>query len=208
MTTPECHTVYANNQGSKNGLCPYYHTYINQSGSLTHQKGKIIQLSCSVKFHFFTPTFIHGIPSTKYMAIISYGVHQHPPPPAHRIPPQIQERLLTAVKAFGVGEATARKLIASPILPVMLNGKTTLSQEHITLTNHDVINYLIRKERAKEFPWGTDFQGVQYLMNQQNLSNPYIRHAELFDNGRFIILCQSPEQSRLLIHFIVLNIDY
>src|SRR5277367_3998072 len=30
---------------------------------------------------------------------------------------------------------TARRLIASPILPIMLNGKTSLTQEHIALTN-------------------------------------------------------------------------
>jgi hypothetical protein len=36
-------------------------------------------------------------------------------------------------------------------------------------------------------------------MNQQNNQDPYIRQAEIFDDKRFIIHCQSKEQSRLLI---------
>ena len=95
----------------------------------------------------------------------------------------------------------------SPILPIMLNGKTSLSQEHVALTNQDVVNHLVRRERAKEFAWGMDFQGVQYLMFRQNDSNPYIRHVELFPDGRFIILCQSSEQSRLLMHSTELHAD-
>jgi hypothetical protein len=67
--------------------------------------------------------------------------------------------------------------------------------------------YLIRKERTKEFPWGTDFQGVQYLMNQQNVSNRYICSAELLEDGRFIVLCQSLEQSRLLTRCTELHAD-
>lgn len=202
-----CYTVLANNQGNKIGLCSHYHQIVDDSGSLTRRRGKIIQLTCGVKFHIFTPTFVNGIPSTRYMAIISYGSHTHPPPPAHRVPTQVKERILKVVKEFGVGEATARKLISSPILPIMLNGKTSLSQEHVALTNQDLVNHLIRKERVKEFPWGTDFQGVQYLMLQQNDSNPYIRHAELFEDGRFIVLCQCPEQSRLLMHCTEIHAD-
>jgi len=79
----------------------------------------------------------------------------------------------------------------------MLNGKMSLNQEHIALTNQYVVNYLKRKEGVKEYPWATDFQGVQYLMKHQSDANSYICHAELFDDGRFIILCQLKEQSRL-----------
>src|SRR5271170_1852150 len=142
---PTCYTVHANKQGPKNGLCSHYHTTVNDAGSIIRRRGQIIQLPCEVKFHIFTPVFNDGIPSTRQMAIISYGTHTHPPPPPYRIPPQVKERLLKVVKEYGVGEATARKLIASPILPIMLNGKSTLSQEHIAMTNQDVVNHLIRK---------------------------------------------------------------
>ena len=206
-SVPVCYTVLANNQGSKDGKCSHYHRIVGDGGSITHRKGQIVQLSCNVKFHIFTPTFSNETPSTRYMAILSYGTHNHPPPPAHRIPIQVKEKILKVIQAFGVGEATARKLIASPILPIMLNGKTNLGSEHVALTNQDVVNYLIRKERAKEYPWGTDYQGVQYLMLQQNPDNPYIRHVELFPDGRFIILCQSPQQSRLLMHSTEIHAD-
>lgn len=203
----QCYAVFSNNQGPKNGLCPFYHYNTDHAGDMSNQRSKIIQLQCHVKFHFFTPVLINDRPSTNHLVIVSYGTHMHPPPPARRVPPQVKERVLKAIQAFGVGEATARKLISSPILPIMLNGRTTLSQEHVSLTNQDVVNYLIRKERLKEYPWGTDFQGVQYLMKQENPDQPYIRQTRLFDNGRFIILLQSREQSRLLMRSTELHAD-
>jgi len=187
-TLPNCYAVYTNNQGPKNGQCPFFHTYL-ESGQLEEKRGQIIQLQCQVKFHFFIPTLVDEAPSTNQMAIISQGIHTHPPPPPHRVPPKVRDRIITLVKEFGVCEATARKLTASPMLSIMLNGKTSLGQEHVALTNQDVVNYLIRKERAKEFPWGTDFQGVQYLMRQQSGPSPYIHWTELF-TVKFKSLCQ------------------
>jgi hypothetical protein len=147
--------VYTNTQGPKNGYCPFYHIGSDDNGIQTRQRGRIIQLPCSVKFHIFTPVFTNDIPSTQHLVIISYGQHTHPPPPAHRIPLQVRDRLVKAIQKFGTDEATARKFISSRMLPIMLKGKTSLSQEHVSLMNQDVLNYLIRKERAKEFPWGT-----------------------------------------------------
>jgi hypothetical protein len=82
------------------------------------------------------------------------------------------------------------------MLPVLLDGKTALSSEHISLTNMDAINHLIRKERLREYPNGTDILGVQHLMTMR-LTNPYIRQAIQLDDGYFVVLCQSVEQSRL-----------
>ena len=103
-----------------------------------------------MKFHFFTPFLVNDRPSTNHIVIISYGIHTHPPPPARRIPLQVKDKIIKAVQAFGVGEATARRIVASPILPIMLNGRTTLTQEHVSLTNQDVVNYLIRKLFPRE----------------------------------------------------------
>jgi hypothetical protein len=147
-------------QGGKNQKCTFKHTIESDDGGRKREQGKLIQLKCEVKFHFFTPVFTNGQPSTNKMAIVCYGKHTHPPPPPRKIPGDVKERFLKAVHAFGVGEATARRLMASPVLPIMLNGKTTFEKEHVALANQDVINYLIRKERIKEFPWGTDFQGT------------------------------------------------
>ena len=60
----------------------------------------------------------------------------------------------------------------------------------------DAVNHLIRKERLREYPNGTDILGVQHLMTKQ-LSNPYIRQAIQLDDGHFVVICQSMEQSRL-----------
>jgi len=147
-------------QGGKNQRCAFKHTIEGEDSSTKRAQGKLIQLKCDVKYHFFTPLFVNGKASTNKLAIICYGEHTHPPPPPRKIPAAVKDKFVTAVRAFGVGEATARRLLASPILPIMLNSKTGFEQEHVALANQDVINYLIRKERIKEFPWGTDFQGM------------------------------------------------
>lgn len=145
-------------QGGKDKKCPFNHVIEDDKGSRQRDRGNLIQLQCSVKFHWFLPMFIDGKPTTNQMAIICYGEHQHPPPP-RKIPLQVKEKFIKAVQVFGVHSNTVRRLIASPILPIMLNGKTIFEKEHVTLANQDVINYLIRKEKIKEYPMGTDFQG-------------------------------------------------
>jgi len=192
-------------QGGKDGKCPFFHSIEGCSG---RKRGQIVQMTCEVKFHFFSPIFNNdGQPSTNHMAILSYGEHTHPPPPPRKIPANVKDELIRVVKAFGAAEATARRLIASPILPIMLNGKTTLSQEHIALTNQDAVNHLIRKERLKEYPWGTDFLGVQKLMVQRGLQDPYIRATHQFPDGHFVILCQFTEQSRGFFQSYELQVD-
>jgi hypothetical protein len=61
------------------------------------------------------------------MAIISYSQHNYPPPPVARIPPDVKERLLTTVRAYEIGEAIARRIIASLTLLIILNGSTSLT---------------------------------------------------------------------------------
>ena len=190
----KCYVVYSNAQGPKSNQCTYFHHTVGQS---QRQKGMIEQLSCDVMIHVYQPRYIDGKPSTNSMAIVCFGEHQHPPPPTRRIPPEIRRELIKVIQAYGTSEATARRLAASPILPVMLNGKTTLSQEHVALTNQSVVNHLIRKERFKEFPHGTDYLGALHLTKQQNLSDPYIRKAIMTANGEFVILCQFTRQSEL-----------
>jgi hypothetical protein len=144
------------------------------------------------------------------MSIVSYGEHNHPPPPPRKIPANVKEQLIKAIKQYGaVADCTARRLLASPTLPIIMNGSLTLSQEHIALTNQDAVNHLIRKERLKEYPWGTDFIGVQKLMTNlsRSLSDPYIRSATQLPDGHFIVLCQFVEQSKLLYQSYELQVD-
>jgi hypothetical protein len=163
-------------------------------------------MGCKCVMHVFIPKITNGKPTSKYMAIVCFGEHSHPPPPPTKIPSDIKEQLLLVIKAFGVAECTARRLIASPILPLMLNGENSLTREHIALANHDIINTLIRKERVKEYPWGTTFQGAQFLMCHQ-LRNPYIQQTLHYPDGHFVVLCQLEQQSRLLFESFELQAD-
>src|SRR5579859_6802733 len=204
---PKCHTVYSNLQGRKDGKCPFYHA-IGIKKNL--RRGKIIQLSWNVKFHFFEPGFDNqGHPSTNYMAILSYGEDSHPhvTPAPRKIPALVQDELFKTIREYGLPDATARRVIASPILPIMMNGATTLSKEHIAMTNQDAVNHLIRKLRIKEYPWGTDFLGIQRMMTQQTPDDPYIRATHQFPDGHFVVLCQFIEQSKLFFQSYELQVN-
>jgi hypothetical protein len=63
----------------------------------------------------------------------------------------------------------------------------------VSLANQDVVNRLIKKERLKQFPHGTDYLGALFMMNNQSASDQYIRAAIQFDDGKFIVHCQSIE---------------
>lgn len=139
------------------------------------------------------------------MAVISYGEHTHPPPPPRKIPQLIKDELIRAVKIYGVAEATARRLQQSPILPIIFDGKT-LSETHISLTNLNAINHLIKKERLKEFPDGIDYLGAVHLMSHP-LSDGYIRSTFQRDDGHFIVLCQLHEHSQLFFQSYELQVD-
>lgn len=139
------------------------------------------------------------------MVIICEGEHSHPPPAPRRVPPDVKEKIINLIKQYGTGEATARRIASSPILPIVLNGKTTLTQEHVALTNQDVLNRIIRKERAKEYPWGGDLHGAVFLMKHQG--DGYIRSVQEFDDGTYMVHCQSVEQSKLLMRMKELHCD-
>jgi hypothetical protein len=202
--TPICHTVMANMQGRKSQpgklqeqvQCPFYHS---TSDSSHPRKGEMQKMPCKVKFHFFLPIYDStGEPSTPHIAIVCVGNHTHPPPPPRKVPEATKLKIFSLIRsAFpNTSEVTARKLIASPILPIILNGKTYLSDEHITLANKGRLNHFIRKVREEDYPWGTDYQGAVHLFNHQDPNHPYIRRLENYENGHFMIVCQLKSQSQ------------
>ena len=128
------------------------------------------------------------------MVLICIGEHPHPAPPARKIPAKVKDTFIKVFRQFGLFKVTAKRLLASPLLPILLDGKTNLSTHHIALTNMDAVNHLIRKERLCEHPLGTDILGVQHLMSTQRLTDPYIRQAIQFDDGHFVILYQFQQQ--------------
>jgi hypothetical protein len=191
QTTPVCHAVYANLQGPRDNSCPFYHT---KNGERV--RGTIKSFPCEVKFYFFMPKFIHGQPSTTKMAIISVGEHRHPPPPPIKIPVNVRSEFSRMFRKFGLTDLTARKLLSSPLLPIVLDGSSELSEKHLGCINHDSINHLIRREKLREYPFGTDVLGVQHLM-QSRLTDPYIRRAIQSSDGHFVVLCQFEAQSHM-----------
>lgn len=56
------------------------------------------------------------------------------------------------------------KLQSETDVLMLLDGDVNFGKKDVALINLDVLNYLIRKEKAKVFPWGIDFHGAQYLM--------------------------------------------
>jgi hypothetical protein len=62
---------------------------------------------------------------------------------------------------------------------------------------------------VKEYPWGTDFQGAMYLKEQERKLelSKYIRRTGELDSGRFIVHCQSAEQSRMLMNALEIHAD-
>lgn len=124
--------------------------------------GRLQHMACSVKFHIYKPTLQLNTnePSAPFMAIISVGLHNHPPPPPSKLPMQVRNTLLNAIKSYGVSTATATRIMASNMLPWLLDNVPTLVVKHATLLNNDRINQIIRRERMREFPWGTDFLGM------------------------------------------------
>jgi hypothetical protein len=154
-----CYEVYSNNQkgmkiGKEDGYCHTAHRI--SSRDVRH--GKIVHAQCDVRMHFYRPQFNEDpttgkkTSSSNQVAIICYGEHSHPPPPPKRISDTIKTQLLEAIAVFGVEDATARRLIASRMLPQILDGATTLAQHHPSLINTASVNRLIRQERIRQFP--------------------------------------------------------
>ena len=92
-------------------------------------------------------------------------------------------------------------------MAIVCYGQTELTETHIALFNQDALNHILRKMRSEEYPWGTDFQGVQFLMCQQSIQDPYIRQTISYPDGHFIILCQFREQSQLLLESYEIQAD-
>ena len=163
-TKTECHYVVTNMQGNKkNPECPFNHeidSSTTEAHGQTRVHGKLIQHECDVKFYFIMPIVKNSKASMNKMAIICYGEHRHPLPPPRKIPTVVKETYTKVFHEFGLSEVTARRLIASPMLPILLDGKSNLTTQHISLINMDTINHLIPKERLREYPNGIDILGV------------------------------------------------
>ena len=86
-------------------------------------------MNCQVKFYFYTPTFKNNSPSMNKMTLISFGEHSHPPPPPRKISEQVKKRFSKIFIQFGLADVTARQLIASSLLPILLEFSSHCSYE-------------------------------------------------------------------------------
>lgn len=140
------------------------------------------------------------------MVIISVGVHDHPPPPPIKIDDNARIDVTEMCHKLGLQDLTARKFLSSPLLPILLGGATHLNERQLGSINYDTIGHLIRKEKLREFPFGTDILGVQHLM-QSRISDPYIRRAIQSSDGHFVVLCQFEAQSNMYYNTIEIQAD-
>jgi hypothetical protein len=177
---PTCHDVFTNRQHGMFDISPCILFLTNSKGPTGQrwngqkllcysvhlidgalQFGHLISLTCNVVYEIYKPVLEEGTgrPFVPFFAIVSYGEHTHPAPPPSKIPNDVRLRLMDAIRAFGVNRATASRLLASSMLPRLLNNATTLAEEHISLLNHDRLNKIMQRERIRKYPWGTDFIG-------------------------------------------------
>jgi hypothetical protein len=148
-----------NSFAGEKGLCGTLH---KRNGQLLY--GRIQRYGCSVKYRIYRPVFDPaGRPSVPYIAIISIGVHTHPPPPATKIPPALKTSLLELARLHGLETATARRLLSSNMLPKLFNNAPSLATAHNALLNNDRLNRMIQRERVKQYPYGMDFLGMGTL---------------------------------------------
>ena len=72
LSQPWYYVMYSNLQGSKDEKFLFFRSITHEN--TRYRRGKIIQMNCDVKFHFFISVFdSKRHPSTKYIAILSYS---------------------------------------------------------------------------------------------------------------------------------------
>jgi hypothetical protein len=68
--------------------------------------------------------------------------------------------LLELARLYGLEKATARRLLSSNMLPKVFEKASSLASAHNALLNNDLVNRMIQRERAKEYPYGMNFLGM------------------------------------------------
>ena len=105
------------------------------------------------------------------------------------------------------------------MIQTYLNGRA-LSDLHPSLNNQSKLDYFIRKSQRSQYPFGQNVLGVVHEFMKHNMStDPYIRsirkcinllheceinqliyllHLGFLDNGQYIVLCATKEQTKAL----------
>jgi hypothetical protein len=68
----------------------------------------LIKKTCNVKYYHLVPLNLEDCP---FIVIISKGIHEHPPPPPVKTPPNILMQLQNILNGDDILNLTARKLL-------------------------------------------------------------------------------------------------
>ncbi|KAJ7252177.1 hypothetical protein C8J57DRAFT_1238053 [Mycena rebaudengoi] len=215
-----CQTVA--NANAQRACCPYEHRYAE--GNLTLPA--LSRLSCSSRFRIYEPlpAYRRDFP---FVLIVTRGAHTHPVPLPTKTPAPIRQQLMNLLEETGVdlADMTPRKFLRHAVVTAFLKrlfpclASPTLADWHVSLANRAHLGIYINCAREKNWPLGTDWEGVARLKELQNLNLPvdshYIRrmiaedppplHEEdeveepQKDPQLRIIICMTKEASRRLI---------
>ncbi|CAB5386575.1 unnamed protein product [Rhizophagus irregularis] len=169
-TVDECFMVRPNI--ARSDECPFLHKV----------KNRIVKGSVSKKASACPVTFYHIIPENlkecPFIATVSVGKHNHPPPPPYKTPYNIKNQLQNIINNEHTLDLTRRKFLTGTMIQNYLNGKQ-LSELHPSLNNQSKIDYYIGKTRRSQYPYGQNILGVTHeFMKHEKSEDPYIRSIQ------------------------------
>uniref|UniRef100_U9T548 Uncharacterized protein n=1 Tax=Rhizophagus irregularis (strain DAOM 181602 / DAOM 197198 / MUCL 43194) TaxID=747089 RepID=U9T548_RHIID len=153
--------------------------------------------------------FLHKIGNHIVKGVISKKAskHNHSPPPPRKTPYNIRNQLQKIINSEHILDLTRRKFLTGTMIQTYLNGKM-LSDLHPSLNNQSKIDYFIEKSQRSQYPFSQNVLGVVHKFMKYNMSaDPYIRSIRFLDNGQYIILCATKEQTIALSELTHIEID-
>ncbi|KAH8684403.1 hypothetical protein BGZ60DRAFT_165405 [Tricladium varicosporioides] len=194
--------TYIGHRTSRRKLCGHDHP---------QGQGRIVSFNqCTAKFDIYFPFNMIRYP---YAILVARGNHSHHPPYPTRLPYQVANDVVLALRQGDILAQTPRRFILSPEYQWLLKkfSTTSLRAIHTSLAIEDRLAAFIRAERIKQYPEGTDLLGVQreFRSDQLKLNEDQWFRKVYFtsDNSHFIIICCTAKQARAYAQCEHLEID-
>ncbi|GBC33794.1 hypothetical protein GLOIN_2v1672652 [Rhizophagus irregularis DAOM 181602=DAOM 197198] len=198
-TVDECFMVRPNI--ARSDECPFLHKVENRivKGSVSKKAS-----ACPVTFYHIIPENLKECP---FIATVSVGKHNHPPPPPYKTPYNIKNQLQNIINNEHTLDLTRRKFLTGTMIQNYLNGKQ-LSELHPSLNNQSKIDYYIGKTRRSQYPYGQNILGVTHeFMKHEKSEDPYIRSIRFLDSGQYIVVCATKQQLKAIPELTYFEID-
>ncbi|KAI9751102.1 MAG: hypothetical protein M1835_001264, partial [Candelina submexicana] len=194
--------TYIGHSISKKSVCGFDHP---------QGTGKIKKSTCDARLDIYIPTCQDRFP---FLMLVARGEHAHHPPYPTKLPKQIAEDVIQAIKQQDLLSLTARRFLVSPGLSNLTSkyGDIALRYIHDSLNVEDRVAALIRKQKLEMFPLGTALAGVEREFGFDKL-RPYetrwIRSITFLDESRqkFIIVCCTYAQAKAFLNQACLEMD-